>query len=135
MNYPTIPYEEIDAIVGAYHGDPFSVLGPHRHEDGVIIRAFLPLAESVEVMLSSKKIFPMYKVKEDGFFEVFLPDLGTPILYLYKVQTYGGETLLYEDPYSFSSTRSDFDQHLLAEGTHMKMYEKLGAHIQELNGS
>ena len=53
MNYPTIPYEEIDAVVGGYHGDPFSILGPHKYEDGVIVRAFLPLAEDAEVMISS----------------------------------------------------------------------------------
>ncbi len=135
MDYPTLPYEEIDAIVGAYHGDPFAVLGPHDYEDGVVIRAFLPLADSAEVMLSSTKIYPMEKLKEDGFFEVFLPDKKLPLVYLFRFTTYGGETLLYEDPFAFPSTRSEFDEHLLAEGTHMKMYEKLGAHLTELNGS
>ena len=135
MNYPTLPYEEIDAIVGAHHSDPFAVLGPHTYEDGVVIRAFLPLAGSAEVMLSSKNIYPMEMLKEDGFFEVILPDHQLPIVYLLRIITYGGETLLYEDPYAFPSTRSEFDEHLLAEGTHIKMYEKLGAHITELNGS
>lgn len=135
MNYPTLPYEEIDAIVGAYHSDPFAVLGPHAFEEGVVIRAFLPLADSAEVMLSSKKIFLMEKLKEDGFFEVFLPEGQLPIHYLFRVVTYAGSVLLYEDPFAFPSTRSEFDEHLLAEGTHMKMYEQLGAHIMELNGS
>ncbi len=135
MDYPTIPYEEIDAIVGGYHGDPFSILGPHSYQDGVVIRAFLPLAESAEVMLSSKKIYPMERVKEDGFFEVFLPNFELPVGYLFRFGSYGGDLLLYEDPYSFPSTRTDFDEHLLAEGTHTMMYEKLGAHVTELNGS
>jgi 1,4-alpha-glucan branching enzyme len=135
MNYPTIPYEEIDAIVGGYHGDPFAVLGPHTYEDNVVIRAFLPLADRAEVMLSSKNIFPMEKLKEDGFFEVILPGQQLPVVYLFRMVTYAGETLLYEDPYAFPSTRSEFDEHLLAEGTHTKMYEKLGAHIMNLNGS
>ncbi|HZW31927.1 MAG TPA: 1,4-alpha-glucan branching protein GlgB, partial [Isosphaeraceae bacterium] len=30
---------------------------------------------------------------------------------------------------------SDFDLHLLAEGTHYRSYEKLGAHVVELNGT
>ena len=135
MDYPTITYEEIDAIVGGYHGDPFSLLGPHEYEDGVVVRTFAPLADSAEVMLSSQDIYPMEKVKVDGFFEVLLPERQLPIAYLLKLNTYSGETLLYEDPYAFPSTLSDFDAHLLAEGTHMKMYEKLGAHITELNGS
>ncbi|NCF65053.1 MAG: 1,4-alpha-glucan branching protein GlgB [Chloroflexi bacterium] len=135
MNYPTIPYEEIDAIVGGYHGDPFSILGPHKYEDGVIVRAFLPLAEDAEVMISSRDLFAMEKVKADGFFEVFLPQRNLPFAYLLKTKIYTGETVLYEDPYAFPSTLSDFDAHLLSEGTHMHMYEKLGAHLIELNGS
>ncbi len=135
MEYPTLPYEEIEAIVGANHRDPFAILGPHAYEDGVVIRAFLPLADRAEVMLSSTKFYAMEKLKEDGFFEVFIADQQLPVVYLFSVVTYGGEKLLYEDPYAFPSTRSEFDAHLLAEGTHLKMYEKLGAHISEINGS
>ena len=135
MDYPTILNEEINAIVGGYHGDPFAVLGPHDYNEDIVIRAFLPLADKADVMLSSKKIFPMEKVKEDGFFEVILPEHQLPVAYLFRVITYSGEMVLYEDPYSFPSTRSEFDEHLLAEGTHFKMYEKLGSHITELNGS
>jgi 1,4-alpha-glucan branching enzyme len=40
MNFPTIPYDEIDAVVGGYHGDPFAVLGPHEFKNGVVVRAF-----------------------------------------------------------------------------------------------
>ena len=135
MDYPTLPYEEIDAIVAGYHGDPFAILGPHPYEDGVVVRAFLPLADSVEVMISSQKTFPMEKVKVDGFFEVILPDQSLPLTYLLKTKTYDGKVVLYEDSYTFPSTRSEFDAHLLAEGTHTRIYEKLGAHLTELNGS
>ncbi len=39
-------------------------------------------------------------------------------------------------PGTISGTRlSDFDLHLLAEGTHYRSYEKLGAHVVELNGT
>ena len=30
---------------------------------------------------------------------------------------------------------TDFDLHLLAEGTHYRTYEKLGAHLREVNGT
>ena len=135
MEYPTLPYEEIDAIVAGYHGDPFAILGPHPYEDGVVVRAFLPLADSVEVMISSQKAFPMEKVKVDGFFEVIIPGQSLPLTYLFKAKTYDGKIVLYEDSYTFPSTLSDFDAHLLAEGTHTQIYEKLGAHLTELNGS
>lgn len=135
MEYPTISYDEIDAIVGGYHGDPFSILGPHAYEDGIVIRAFLPLADTAEVMISSAEVYPMTKVKPDGFFEAFLPDHQLPITYLFKIVLYDGNIKFDEDPFYFPSMRSEFDAHLLAEGTHMRMYEKLGAHLTELSGS
>ncbi len=39
-----------------------------------------------------------------------------------------------EDPYSFESQLGEMDLYLLGEGTHRKLYEKLGAHIVEING-
>ncbi|MEK7710247.1 MAG: 1,4-alpha-glucan branching protein GlgB, partial [candidate division NC10 bacterium] len=36
--------------------------------------------------------------------------------------------------YRFPSTLSDYDLHLLGEGTHYKAYEKLGAHLRTLDG-
>ena len=47
--------EEIEAIVGGYHGDAFRILGPHavRKKGGQPrweVRAFLPQAESADVV-------------------------------------------------------------------------------------
>ena len=47
--------EEIEAIVGGYHGDAFRILGPHavRKKGGQArweVRAFLPQAESAAVV-------------------------------------------------------------------------------------
>ena len=36
--------EEIEAIVGGYHGDAFRILGPHTRETGWEVRAWLPQA-------------------------------------------------------------------------------------------
>ena len=48
--------EEIEAIVGGYHGDAFRILGPHsvRKRGGQPrweVRAFLPQAETAEVVV------------------------------------------------------------------------------------
>ncbi|MFN2206171.1 MAG: GlgB N-terminal domain-containing protein, partial [Candidatus Promineifilaceae bacterium] len=133
MNYPTISYDEINAIVGGYHGDPFAILGPHEHDDGVVVRAFLPIAQSATVLLGGKR-YAMEKVKEDGFFEAVIPGQALPLTYRLESINFSGETVLYEDPYAFPSTMSDFDAHLLAEGTHKFMYERLGAHLAEIGG-
>jgi hypothetical protein len=39
-----------------------------------------------------------------------------------------------EDPYRFPPILSDLDLYLLGEGTHMHLYEKLGAHPMVLDG-
>ncbi len=135
MDYPTLPQGAVDAIVGGYHGDPFSVLGPHEIATGVVVRVFIPDAQETAVMLNSQEIYPMHKIHSDGMFEVYLSDHSLPISYLLKVTTFTGDSLLREDIYAFPSTLSEFDSHLLAEGTHLRMYERLGAHVIELNGS
>jgi hypothetical protein len=41
---------------------------------------------------------------------------------------YGERQVEIEDPYRFPPVLSDFDLYLLGEGTHMNLYDKLGAH-------
>ncbi len=46
--------EEIEAIVGGYHGDAFRILGPHfidRKKPCWEVRAFLPQAEEAAVVI------------------------------------------------------------------------------------
>jgi 1,4-alpha-glucan branching enzyme len=45
-----------------------------------------------------------------------------------------GEEVLYEDPYAFTETFSEYDEYLLAEGTHGRLYDLLGAHPDTING-
>ena len=52
--------EEIEAIAGGYHGDAFRILGPHsvRKKGGQArweVRAFLPQAESAEVVAAGER--------------------------------------------------------------------------------
>src|SRR5262249_15407376 len=47
---------------------------------------------------------------------------------------YGDDLVELEDPYRFPPILSDYDLHLLAEGRHPRLYEKLGAHPMELEG-
>src|ERR1019366_3430352 len=39
-----------------------------------------------------------------------------------------------DDPYRFPPVLSDFDLYLLGEGTHQRIYDKLGAHPMTLDG-
>jgi hypothetical protein len=47
---------------------------------------------------------------------------------------YGERQVEIEDPYRFPPVLSDFDLYLLGEGTHMNLYDKLGAHPMVLDG-
>ncbi|MCA9266146.1 MAG: 1,4-alpha-glucan branching enzyme, partial [Planctomycetales bacterium] len=38
------------------------------------------------------------------------------------------------DPYAFPSILSDFDRYLIGEGRHWDIYERLGAHVREIEG-
>jgi len=59
--------EEIEAIVGGYHGDAFRILGPHAGETGWEVRAWLPQAQSVTVVHDSARA-EMKKKHDLGFF-------------------------------------------------------------------
>ncbi len=49
-------------------------------------------------------------------------------------ETLEGDEWEFDDPYRFPPFLSDFDLHLLSEGTHYDAYEKLGAHLREIEG-
>jgi len=130
-----ISEEEIAAICGGYHGDPFRLLGPHKIGKDVIIRVFLPqVAEATAVI--NTNVFAMNKIHPDGLFELVLqdpPDLSD-LNYDIRYKTFAGDEGVYDDPYRFPSPGTDYDRYLLAEGTHLRMYEHLGARTFEING-
>ncbi len=129
--------EEIEAIVGGYHGDPFRILGPHavRKRGGQPrweVRAFLPQAESAAVRIG-EEVFPMEKTHSGGFFCAALA--GTPGKYLLQAKLPDGVAIEFEDAYRFGPLITDFELHLHTEGTHYEAYRMLGAHLTEVDGT
>jgi 1,4-alpha-glucan branching enzyme len=134
----TASVEEIAQILRAEHGDPFHILGIHPVElhgkPAVAIRAFLPRTHNAWVVRGpgADDVVPMQRIHAEGFFEAIFPN--EQALFPYRLRTdYAGQHE-FEDPYRFPPILSDFDLHLLAEGTHFKTYEKLGAHVTESAG-
>ncbi len=107
--------DAIAAIVEGRHGDPFAVLGVH---DG-LLRAFVPGAE----MLRAGDI-SLTRRHPAGFFEGEVPGPGHRWLEARR----GPETWHEADPYAFGPTLGPLDDHLLVEGTHHSLAERLGAH-------
>jgi len=134
----TVAPDQIDRIVWNQHHDPFEVLGPHEvHENGKsiwIVRAYLPRANAAWVVLpAERKEQPMQSVHHPHFFECVLEkaDLSN---YQLRIQEGEHERVTY-DPYAFRSPLlTDFDIHLFGEGNHHRIYEKLGAHLTQVNG-
>ncbi|MEK7845588.1 MAG: 1,4-alpha-glucan branching enzyme, partial [Nitrospinota bacterium] len=135
----TVEQKEINKIVHADHHDPFNVLGIHHvhvnGEKGVSIRAFLPEAVEISAIDSKNEhnIYPLSRIHPDGFFETFIKDREI-FNYYFSVKNSDGSTLKFYDPYSFLPLIGDLDRHLFNEGNHLRIYEKLGTHIMDLDG-
>jgi 1,4-alpha-glucan branching enzyme len=136
ISLPTAHPDAIEAIVQGYHGNPFDILGPHAHGNGFVVRAFLPQAAAVELVTAGSKNqrVPMTRVHRGGFFEALLPRRKKLPTYQFEVKTPDSRISLHEDPYAFPPFLTEYDHYLLGEGTHIHMYEKLGAHLVEING-
>jgi 1,4-alpha-glucan branching enzyme len=122
----------IDALAQARHGDPFALLGPHPVAGGVAVRAFLPDAESVEVIERSTGfvLAALRKLDLAGFWAGMI-DRNTP--YLLRITT-AGAVLETEDPYSFAPILGEMDIYLLAEGRHRDFATAMGAHVVTIDG-
>jgi 1,4-alpha-glucan branching enzyme len=134
---------EIDQIIHSDHSDPFHILGAHPIETGpptsagLAIRAFLPEAKEAWVVPNDLPDGPiaMERVRPEGFFLVLLPGRDLPFAYQLRILDYQDQVFQFIDPYVFPPVLSDFDLHLMGEGSHYKKYEKLGAHLRTLNGA
>jgi 1,4-alpha-glucan branching enzyme len=121
----------MEAIVGGYHGDPFSVLGPHpiNIDKGKTlweIRAFLPQAKSASVVMGGSTI-PMEKRHKEGFYVAELS--REPGAYKFHIEDWHGGSAAIDDPYRFGIIVTDFDLHLHSEGTLDEAWKSLGAHL------
>ncbi|QEH08857.1 1,4-alpha-glucan branching protein GlgB [Histophilus somni] len=122
----------IDTFFDGKHADPFSVLGMHETSNGIEVRVLLPDAEKVFVLSKETKnvLCELSRVDERGFFAGVVPN--THSFFAYQLEVYwGNEAQVIEDPYAFHPMINELDNWLLAEGSHKRPYEILGAHFTE----
>jgi len=125
---------DIAAVVGARHGDPFAVLGLHQTSAGPVIRAFVPGAETLRALNKAGAVIAKLTRRHvDGFFEGLVRDRSGHFIYSLAAANDQAEWNLH-DPYLFGPVLGPLDDHLLIEGTHKQLYEKLGAHPMALDG-
>lgn len=120
MDWPLIEgieYTDID--------NPHSILGAHLTEKGMLIQAFIPDADSVQIKYSNK-IYDMYRMDEAGFYAVIV---DTEKAAHYKLIIKKGDTT-YDvvDPYSFEVGTELKELKKFNAGICYHAYELFGAH-------
>jgi 1,4-alpha-glucan branching enzyme len=122
---------EAYAIVEGRHADPFRYLGLHAEGDHHVVRAFLPEASNVEAIGEHGETAPLARIHDAGLFAGAMPNGSKR----YQLRArFGDHVVDLDDPYRFPPVLSDFDLYLLGEGTHQRIYDKLGAHPIQLDG-
>ena len=122
-----LPAEEIAAILAGTHSDPFAVLGVHPISGGFIARCFIPGAETVIAeTLAGKEIGTLERRDDAGVFEGPVA-VGRIQPVRYKAGNGGGEWTVI-DPYSFGPVLGPMDDYYIREGSHLRLFDKMGAH-------
>src|SRR5581483_5207252 len=116
------------------HPDPHHVLGAHPSGDHVIVRAFRPDAEEVRVLPEGEEPVELEQTHPAGFFEGEVHSDSLPLKYRLQVTYPSGLEVELDDPYTFLPTIGELDLHLAAQGRHEQLYEKLGAHVRDVDG-
>ncbi len=129
---PSTPLETaIAALIRGTHRDPFAVLGPHRENGGVVVRAFQPAARAIDLRLvATGALLPMARRDPAGLYELRLDSAGDAAGlpdYRLRVTYPGNHVVEIDDPYRYGRVLTDYDLHLLGEGTHYRSFEKLGS--------
>ena len=142
-----VSLSSISQLIEGTHENPSSVLGPHpvdyRGEAAVAVRTFLPEAKAAWIIDRQSGLRrPMRRLHPAGFFEAICHGevderpradqnvaTGKARTSRYRIQMTdkAGEIIDMQDPYAAPSIFSSLDRHLIGEGRHHRLYERLGA--------
>ena len=123
----------IDALLAGTNADPFALLGLHPGPQGVFARVWLPGAEVVRAFsFAGEPLGELARVDPAGLFEGPVAGPRQPVRYH---ATGNGAQWQVTDPYSFGPVLGPIDDFLIAEGSHLRLFDKLGAHLIEHEGA
>jgi 1,4-alpha-glucan branching enzyme len=127
------PRAAINALLDGTHADPFSLLGVHTGPEGSFARVFLPGADTAQAYdLKGKSLGTLERIDDRGLFEGALRGKRQPVKYKASA---GDATWWVTDPYSFGPVLGPVDDLLIAEGTHLRLFDKMGAHVIDHEGA
>jgi 1,4-alpha-glucan branching enzyme len=130
---PIAAAPDLERLVRREHNDPHSILGAHPQPGGVVIRALRPAASGVRALVDGEAV-TLESVHPGGVFEGVVEGAELPLAYRLEVDYPDIGTVEIDDPYRFGPTIGDLDLHLLGEGRHEELWDRLGAHVRELEG-
>ncbi|WP_240008063.1 1,4-alpha-glucan branching protein GlgB [Pseudaquidulcibacter saccharophilus] len=132
----TLNTNEIEAIVNGKHDNPFSVLGVQKEENAYIARTFIMGAEQVTAFdAKGIELGDLKPIHPEGLFEGKIKVKG-PQPITYRARALGTEWLV-TDPYTFAPVLGPIDDYLIAEGSHKRLFDVMGAqaiHHQGVDG-
>ncbi|HEX9843964.1 MAG TPA: 1,4-alpha-glucan branching protein GlgB [bacterium] len=135
---PPLPADAVAHLLSLEHGDPHTLLGLHpagAGRPGWVVRAFRPDAASMRLHVAGEPPRAMERVHEGGLHQVWLREATGRFRYRLEAIWPSGDAETYDDPYGFWPTLGELDLHLFAEGRHEHIYDKLGAHPLEVDGT
>ncbi|GAC1342038.1 MAG: 1,4-alpha-glucan branching protein GlgB [Candidatus Dormibacteria bacterium] len=122
---------EVDRLVSGDHHDPHRILGAHPGGGRTTVRAFHPEASEARLVYAGGEI-PLRRIDERGLFE---GSVDTEPLSEYRLRfAAGANSWEMDDPYRFLPTLGELDLHLIGEGSHGELWNRLGARVIEHQG-
>src|SRR3954447_23050697 len=125
---------DADELIARQHADPHSYLGAHPENGSVVVRTFRPAASKVEVVAPDGTHTALESVHPGGIFEGHLKGAQLPLAYQLEVDYGDSGTITIDDPYRFLPTIGELDVYLLGEGRHQELWDRLGAHVTDIDG-
>jgi 1,4-alpha-glucan branching enzyme len=125
--------DEIALLAARDHHDPHRVLGAHAVPSGTALRVWRPEATRVRVHPEGGPAVEL-EHSASGLFEATIAGASGASRYEVEVE-HGGHTSRGRDPYSFLPTIGELDLHLVGEGRHERLWERLGAHPRQIDGA
>ena len=142
MDWPSI-----EGVVYSECDEPMELLGGRICKDGFLIQTFAPDAVEMNVRVDGrKKLYPMEKMDEAGFFAVLLPGRKKISYTFVKEDIYGKKTE-YKDIYSYGrqecmqallkisqNGRSEYNINKFMTGSAQDAYKYMGSHEAVVDG-
>src|SRR5688572_29044382 len=88
-SYPSVSRVELERLLAAQSPDPHAALGAHPTPAGVVVRAFRPDAERVELLIDGEGPREMPRTHPAGFFELLVE--GREQLFPYRSEEHTSE--------------------------------------------